>query len=206
MPDVWTQIGEYVDDVSVFGNAPIVAVFLAIIDMGLTFLHGNQERQDRLWRYFGAIHGFRFPDRLGLPVFFVSLTLLLWVVAIVGILGVCTWSGNRLHGLSIAAVGTLIGGRLTDSWKSHIELSRKGYRPNPGLASVPFYIAEAVVLAAIFAPGLIHDWPFAILGVAVGAGVFWLLVPISLRLLALLLPRHQPWIAGQPMPNWALEK
>jgi hypothetical protein len=205
MPDVWTETGEYFDSVSVFGNMPIIAALLAIVDMTLTFVHGNQERRDQLWRYFGAIYGFRFPNWLGLPVFFVSLTLILWVVAIVGILGACTWNGSRMQELGVAAVGILIGGRLADSWNSHIALSRKGYRPNPGLASVPIYIAEAVVLAAIFAPGLIHDPYAALLGIAVGAVFFWLLVPSFLRLLAAVFPRHQPWIAGQPMPNWARE-
>ena len=144
MPDVWMQIGEYFDNVSLLGKMPAIAVLLAIIDMTLTFVHGNQERRDRLWRYFGAIYGFRFSNWFGLPIFFVSLTLALWVLAIVGILGACAWNGNHMKEWGIAAVGVLIGGRLADSWKSHIALSRKGYRPNPGLASVPFYIAEAV--------------------------------------------------------------
>jgi len=205
MPDVWTLTGNYFASVSVFGKVPIIAVLLAIIDMTLTLVHADMERRGRLWRYFGAIYGFHFSNRLGLPVFFVLLTLALWVVAIVGILGACTWNGSRTEQWGVAAVGLLIGGRLADSWKSHIELSLKGYRPNPGLASVPLYIAEAVVLVVIFAPGLIHDWFFAIPGFAVGVGVFWLLVPMFLRLLAAVLPRHQPWIAGQPMPNWARE-
>jgi hypothetical protein len=187
----------------VFGDVPAIALLLAIISMALSLVHGNQERQGRLWRYFGSIYGFRFPDWLGLPVFFVTLTLILWAVAIVGVLG--AWSGSHGQGLGAGAVGALIGGRLADSWKSHIELSRKGFRPNPGLASVPFYIAEAAVLAVIFAPGLIRNWPFAVAGIAIGAGFFWLLVPISLRLLAIVCPRHEPWIAGQPMPNWARE-
>ena len=205
MPDVWTQVGEYFDDVTVFGKAPIIAVLLAIIDMTLTFVHANQERRGRLWRYFGAIYGFRFPNRFGLPVFFVSLTLILWLVAIVGTLGVCTWYGSHMQQWGVAAVGMLVGARVADSWKSHIDLNRKGYRPNPGLASVPFYISEAVVLAVIFAPGLIHDPYLGIGGIAVGAGIFLLLVPMFLRVLAAVLPRHQPWIAGQPMPVWARE-
>lgn len=205
MPDVWMQIGEYFGNVSVFGNVPIAALLLAIIDMALTFVHGNQERRDRLWRYFGAIYGFRFPNRFGLPVFFVSLTLLLWLVAIVGILGPGTWNGHLVQQWGVAAVGVLVGARLADSWKSHIDLNRKGYRPNPGLASVPFYIGEAVVLAVIFAPGLIHDSYFAIGGIAIGAAFFVLFVPMFLRLLAALLQRHEPWVAGQPMPVWAQE-
>ncbi len=197
------QTGKYFADVSIFGDIPIIAVVLGIISMALTLVHGNQERQGRLWRYFGAIYGFRFPDWLGLPMFFVILTLVLWAVAIVGIMGACTWSGSHVQGLGVGAVGALIGGRLADSWKSHIELSRKGFRPNPGLASVHFYVAEAVVLAVIFAPGLIRNWSFAVAGIAIGIGLFWLLVPGFLRLLAMVFPRHDLWIAGQPMPNWA---
>lgn len=205
MPNVWTQTGDYFASVSVFGDVPIIAVLFAIADMTLTFVHANQERQGRLWRYFGAIYGFRFPNGLGLLTFFVSMTAVLWIVAIVGILGALAWNGGQMHEFGVAAVAILIGGRLADSWKSHIALSRKGYRPNPGLASVPFYIADAVALSAIFAPGLIHHWYLAIPGIAVGAGFYWLLVPISLSLLAGVLPRHQPWIAGQPMPDWAQE-
>ena len=71
--------------------------------------------------------------------------------------------------------------------------------------TVAFYIAEAVMLAVIFAPGLIRNWPFAVAGIAIGAGVFWILVPFFLRRLAMRFPRHEPWMAGQPMPNWARE-
>jgi hypothetical protein len=181
----------------------MIAVILAAVSITLTLVHGNQERKGRLWHYFGAIYGFSFPDWLGLPVFFVILTIVLWVVAVVGIAGAWTWSGSDALGPGIGAVGALIGGRLSDSWKSHIELNRKGFAPNPGLASTPLYIAEAIVLAVIFAPGLIHNWLFAIAGLAIGISVFWLLVPTTLRLLATIFPRHEPWIAGQPMPNWA---
>jgi hypothetical protein len=205
VPDAWTQIGHYFAGTSVFGDVPIVAALLAIVSMTLTLVHGNQERQGRLWRYFGAIYGFRFPDWLGLPVFFVMLTLVLWAVAVVGIMGAWTWSGSLTQGWGVGAVGVLIGARLADSWKSHIELSRKGYKPNPGKASVPLYITEAVVLVVVFAPGLIRNWQFAVSGIAVGTGLFWLLVPTSLRLLAMVFPRHGLWVAGQPMPNWAQE-
>ena len=74
--------------------------------------------------------------------------------------------------VGVGAVGVLIGARLADSWKSHIELSRKGYKPNPGKASVSLYITEAAVLVVVFAPGLIRNWQFAVPGIAVGTACF----------------------------------
>jgi hypothetical protein len=143
--------------------------------------------------------------QLGLPVFFVIRTLVLRVVAIVGITGAWSWNRSNVQVVGVGAVGALIGGRLADSWKSHIELSRKGLNPNPGLASIPLYIAETAALAVIFAPGLIHNWRESVAGLAIGISLFWLFVPASLRLLAIVFPRHDLWVAGQPMPNWAQE-
>jgi hypothetical protein len=197
-----SHVQKYFAATSVVGDLSLLTFVILVVSMALTLWHGNQERQGRLWRYFGAIYGFRFPDFWGGGIFFWILTSVLWLISIVAMTG-WPWSGGEAWG--IAAVGFLIGARLSDTWKSHAEPWRKGYKPNPGLSSTPFYVCEAVALAVIFAPGLINNWEIALAGLVIGVGLFWIVVPIFLGIWAHFSPRSHPWIAGQPMPRWALE-
>jgi hypothetical protein len=155
-----SHVQKYFAATSLVGDLPLFTFAILGVSIALTLWHGNQERQGRLWRYFGAIYGFRFPDFWGGGIFFWGLTLVLWLITIVAMTGLWPWSGGEAWG--IAAVGFLIGARLSDTWKSHVEPWRKGYKPNPGLSSTPFYVCEAVALAVIFAPGLINNWQIAL--------------------------------------------
>ena len=157
-------------------------------------MHGIQERQGRLS---GAISAPStasvFQIGLAYRVFFVILTLALWTKCHGSCRdngGVDAWSGSLTQGWGVKPPsGVLIGARLADSRKSHIELSpEKGYKPNPGKASVSLYITEAAVLVVVFAPGLIRNWQFAGSGHRRRHSLFWLLVPTSLRLLAMVFP------------------
>jgi hypothetical protein len=48
--------------------------------------------------------------------------------------------------LAFGCLGAIIGCRISDSLFSHILLNNAGYRPNPGLPSVPLYFVEVLVL------------------------------------------------------------
>src|SRR5215470_10742702 len=106
-------------------NASALAVILAI-DLLLTLVHSLQELRGHLWRYFGAIEGVRIPDVPGFLLFFVALTLSLWAVGFAGIAGFLPVIGFKVEDLlAMAAIGGLIGARLSDSWYSHIRLYRQ---------------------------------------------------------------------------------
>src|SRR5437763_1852248 len=76
-----------------------------------------------------------------------------------------------------------------------------GYRPNPGLTSVPLYFAEAVVLVIVFYPTLLLH-PFAVtVGFILGAGFFYAIIP-GLKIVGpLLFEPMKRWEAGSPQPN-----
>jgi hypothetical protein len=183
-------------------GAATLAVILAL-DLALTLVHSAQELRGHLWRYFGAIAGARIPDVLGFLSFFVALTLGLWAVGLVGIAGYLPVVDKVPDALAMAAVGGLIGARLSDSWYSHIRLHRRGYRPNPGLTSTPFYIAEAVVLAMLFAAGLWRYWWAAALGLLAGWGSFAVVLP-GIRILRdhgwFWVRQQDRWLPGEPIP------
>ena len=107
-----------------------VAVLLILAaDFGFTTLHSWQEWKGAggpLWRNFGAIVGLEIPDAIGFPLFTVGLTLMLFAVGFIAIIGPLghTWTAF--------ALGALIGARLSDTLVSHVRLYVKGYRPNPG--------------------------------------------------------------------------
>ncbi len=63
------SMGEHLASISFLPAS--AAVFLVAIsaDMLLTVTHTYQEVSARMWRYFGAIAGMRFPDGLGIFIF-----------------------------------------------------------------------------------------------------------------------------------------
>jgi hypothetical protein len=53
-----------------------------------------------------------------------------------------------------------------------------GFRPNPGLGTVPFYLAEAAVLAVVFLPGLVGQPAAAAAGLFAGWLGFFVVLPV----------------------------
>jgi hypothetical protein len=116
-----------------------------------------QEREGQLWRYFGAIVGIKIPDSFGQIVFFGGLTISLWIVGLLGITGTVLWETP----LAFACLGAIIGCRVSDSLFSRILLNNAGYRPNPGLSSVPLYLIESLALVVVFYPTIrTHTHPY----------------------------------------------
>jgi hypothetical protein len=178
-------------------SVPLLVLILGA-DFVLTSFHSYQEWKGPgapLWRNFGAIVGLDFPDQWGFLLFTVGLTVILFAVGFIGIIGpfgVC-WTAW--------ALGALIGARLSDTLVSHVLLYWVGYRPNPGLSSTPLYVLEAGFIAWVFLAPLAADPYHAKIGFAVGA-IFFVLVLPFLWLLRTLVPalRRPPWTRGQPMP------
>jgi hypothetical protein len=132
----------------------------------LTLIHSLEEAYGKIWRYLGNIVGVRINDIVGISIFTIGLTVLLWVVGI-----------HALVYYDMLYLGILIGARLSDSWYSHIELWVQGYRPNPGIYSIPLYIAEVVVLLLMYS-SLIAHYPIRfMIGMAVGWTMFLLVIP-----------------------------
>src|SRR5215467_4930491 len=133
-------MNENLQNIGVLGSSyPLILLaILQIIDLALTLLHSLQERKGQLWRYFGAIAGVKIPDSFGQIVFFGGLTISLWIVGLLGITGTVLWQTP----LAIGCLGAIIGCRISDGLFSHVLLNNAGYRPNPGLPSVPLYFAE----------------------------------------------------------------
>jgi hypothetical protein len=176
-------------------------VVILIVDFAITLWHSYQEWKGAgapLWRNFGAIVGLDIPDAFGFPVFTIGLTVALFAIGFVGIIGPFNAT------VTACALGLLIGARLSDTLVSHALPYAIGYRPNPGLSSTPFYVVEALFLFWAFHPRLAAA-PFAAgLGLALGALSFVLVLP-GLRLARLLLPalRRPSWTRWQPIPSWA---
>ena len=177
------------------------AVFLAIIqaiNLALTLLHSLQERNGRLWRYFGAIAGVKIPDGFGQIVFFGGLTFSLWIVGLIGIYGSVMWQTPLAFGF----LGAIFGCRLSDSLYSHVRLNAEGFKPNPWLGSVPLYLIEAAALVLIFLPAIRNNPIPVLTGFATGAFAFWSVIP-TLRLVGpLVFERIEPWRKGTPQPEW----
>jgi hypothetical protein len=181
-------------------SAPLLALIL-VADFAITSFHSYQELRGvgaPLWRNFGAITGLDIPDRWGFLFFTLVLTLILFATGFVGITG--------LFGpcLTAAALGVLIGARLSDTIISHVLLYTVGYRPNPGLTSTPLYVLEALFIGWAFSAPLAAAPRTAILGVAVGVLMFLAVLP-ALRLARRATPawRREPWSSWQPIPAWA---
>jgi hypothetical protein len=125
-------MGEHLASISILPAS--AGVFLAVIvaDMSLTVAHTYQEVSARMWRYFGAIAGMRFPDGLGIFIFAGFIGGLFWGSAFAGIAGWVPFVGTVSINISIGAIGVTIASRLSDAWYSHMELHKRGFRPNPG--------------------------------------------------------------------------
>jgi len=193
-------MNENLPTIWVFGSSStlIILAALQIIDLALTLLHSLQERQGQLWRYFGAIAGVKIPDGFGQIVFFGGLTLSLWIVGLLGITGTVLWQTP----LAFGCLGAIIGCRVSDSLFSHVMLNNAGYRPNPGLASVPLYLAETLVLVVVFYPTILtHTFP-VLIGFIIGALAFYTVIP-GLRIFGpLAFQAIEPWQKGTPQPKW----
>ena len=192
-------MAENLSNIWIVGSSYALAALalLQIADLALTLLHSVQERNGKLWRYFGAIAGVSIPDKVGLPVFFVGLTILLWIVGLLGISGTVLWQSS----LAFGCLGAIIGCRISDSLFSHILPSNAGYRPNPGLSSVPLYFAEVLVLVSVFYPALSTHAVEALIGFVLGALFFYAVIPLLKTLGPLLFERTKPWEKGTPQPN-----
>ena len=187
LPNIW-----------VLGSSYTLAALaiLQIMNLALTLLHSLQERNGKLWRYFGAIAGVRISDNVGQFVFFRGLTISLWIVGLLGITGTVLWQAP----LAFACLGVIIGGRISDSLFSHILLNNAGYRPNPGLTSVPLYFIEVLVLVVVFYP-TIHTHTLATLvGFVIGVVAFYGVIPGLKKFGPLLFERMNPWEKGTPQP------
>ena len=176
----------------------VMLAVLQIINLALTLLHSLQERKGRLWRYFGAIAGVKIPDSFGQAVFFGGLTISLWIVGLLGITGTVLWQTP----LAFGCVGGIVGCRLSDSVFSHILLNKEGYRPNPGLLSVPLYFLESLVLVVVFYPTIrVHTFP-VVVGFIIGASFFYSVIP-TLRIIGRsVFESIEPWQKGSPQPKW----
>ena len=176
----------------------IAVTILQIIDLAFTFLHSLQERRGQLWRYFGAIAGVKIPDRFGFVAFFVGLTISLCIVGLLGITGTVLWKTP----LAFGCLGAIIGCRLSDSVFSHILLNKEGYRPNPGLPSVPLYFLESLVLVvAFYATIRVHTFP-VVIGFIIGALFFYSVIPTLKTIGRSVFEPTEPWQKGSPQPMW----
>jgi hypothetical protein len=189
----------YLSAVSRFDSVMALWIIL-LANLAITLIHVLQELKGEevpLWRVLGAIAGVCVPHWLGFASFTLGLTALLWLAGVVGIGGLLgvVWG--------VLALGFMVGGRISDSVVSHWRPYAVGYRPNPGLTSTVLYILEAAFLLWAFWKGLSGHPYAALLGVALGAGLFIAVQP-SLRLLGRLKPswRRDPWGRGQPIPAW----
>lgn len=191
----------HIEQASWFGPWIAAVIVLLSVNLALTTLHSLQELRGRLWRYFGAIKGVWIPDLVGILFFFVLLTLTLWSIGWVGITGYVPIAGQS-EGLAAWAIGFMIGGRLSDRLYSHVRLDSQGYRPNPGLRSTPFYLAEAALLTIVFLPALIDHFILAPLGFVFGWGAFFIVLPALGLFRVVPFLRREPWQAGQRSPSW----
>ena len=191
---------ENLQNIWIFGSGHTLAILaiLQSVDLALTLLHSLQERNGQLWRYFGAIAGVKIPDSFGQISFFGGLTISLWIVGLLGISGTVLLQTP----LAFGCLGAIIGCRLSDGWFSHIALNNAGYRPNPGLSSVPLYFAEAVVFLIVFYPTIRTQMFPVLIGFIIGALAFYAVIP-SLRVVGrLVFEPIEPWRKGTPQPKW----
>jgi len=173
-----------------------VLLLLQFADAALTLAHSLQEWKGRLADYFGAILGVRVPKWIGFFGFFVGLTAALWLVGLLAISGAAIWPNS----VTVAALGLLCGCRVSDGLFSHVLLHLKGFRPNPGLTTVPLYFAEAVLLAWVFQLPLRTLALPASVGFVMGVAAFYSVLPILDRIGHKHWPRRETWLEGMPRP------
>lgn len=175
-----------------------LAIILLIFNLTLTLIHALQELKGRTWDYFGDIAGVRIPDALGILVFFIILLVGLWIVGFIGIVGYPPISDAT----RIFLIAGLIGVRVSDRWWGHVRPNRQGYRPNPGLSSSHWGLAEAIILTIVFLKGIAAFWLVALIGFFIGWLVFYAVLP-ALKLFAKIFPdaRKPPWQPGEPRPS-----
>jgi xanthine/uracil permease len=193
-------MSENLQNIWIVGSAHtlVIVAILQIVDLALTLLHSLQERKGQLWRYFGAIAGVKIPDGFGEISFFGGLTISLWIVGVLGIAGTVLWQTP----LAFGCLGAIIGCRLSDGWFSHIALNNAGYRPNPGLSSVPLYFAEVVVLLVVFYPTIRMQTLPVLIGFIIGALAFYTVIPSLRSVGRLVFEPIEPWQKGTPQPKW----
>jgi hypothetical protein len=193
-------MSENLQNIWIVGSAHtlVIVAILQIVDLALTLLHSLQERKGQLWRYFGAIAGVKIPDGFGEISFFGGLTISLWIVGVLGIAGTVLWQTP----LAFGCLGAIIGCRLSDGWFSHIALNNAGYRPNPGLSSVPLYFAEVVVLLVVFYPTIRMQTFPVLIGFIIGALAFYTVIPSLRSVGRLVFEPIEPWQKGTPQPKW----
>jgi hypothetical protein len=193
-------MNENLQNIWILGSSSklVLLAIVQIVNLALTLIHSLQERKGQLWRYFGAVAGVKISDSFGQIVFFGGLTLSLWIVGLIGIYGTVTWQTP----LAFGCLGAIVGCRLSDSLYSHVRLNYEGYKPNPGLESVPLYLVESVALTAIFLPTVTAHPGAVMIGFAIGAFAFYSVIP-TLRILGpLVFEKMQPWKRGTPQPQW----
>ena len=116
----------------------------------------------------------------------------------IGIAGTVLWQMP----LAFGCLGAIIGCRLSDSIFSHILLNIEGYRPNPGLPSVPLYFLESLVLVIVFYPTIRMHTTQTLIGFVLGALAFYMVIP-GLRIFGPLgYERIERWEKGSPQPVW----
>lgn len=193
----------YLSEVSLFGASAPALLIILTVNLILTLVHSFQELRGRLWRYFGAIAGIHISDKVGFLLFFVGLTVTLGTLGITGITGQFFFLFSTPT-FSIFALGFIIGGRLSDTLYSHVRLHRQGFRPNPGLTTTRYYIAEAIILIVVFSPGLMDEYILGIFGFGAGWLLFFVVLP-TIRFLRIIIKpwQREKWVAGEKMPAWA---
>ena len=180
---------------------PLLLGLILAADFAITLLHLYQEWKGAgapLWRNFGAIVGLDIPDRVGFALFTFSLTLILFAIGLIGILGLV---GPRTTAF---ALGAVIGARSSDTFVSHLGPHSLGYRPNPGLSSTPLYVLEALFIAWFFHASLAAEPGWAGFGFALGILSFVVVLP-GLWLARSIWPARQrpAWRRWEPIPSWA---
>jgi hypothetical protein len=200
----------YLSQVSSFNSAPALLIILGA-NLVITLIHILQEWKGEevpQWRVLGAIAGVCVPHSYGFALFTVALLATLWLAGIAGIAGLLgclsgVFGPSWGLWLGVAALGFIIGGRISDSIVSHWRLYARGYRPNPGLSSTVLYVAEAAFLLWAFRKGLFGNLLPAGIGLAAGALLFIAVLPL-LRIVRRKKPalQREPWVPGQPIPAW----
>src|SRR5262245_5128045 len=197
---------DYLDQVSVFGHSAVALFLILGLDWAFSAIHAYQEWRGEevpLWRVFGAVVGVWLPNWIGFVLFTLTLTLGLWVVGLAGIAGWLPIIGQISLPTAIAALGGLVGARLSDTVVSHWLLYARGYRPNPGLKSTPLYLAEAIFILLAFWKGLTLAPTEAWVGMTFGAAFFISVLPLlwTVRVIAASW-RRASWVRWEPIPAW----